>query len=79
MGSISDGQWGNRPGRSPCDVALTKELHYEIVNSSKMQYATMENDAKACYDRMVPSIILLVSRSIGMSKTVCQSVGKVFS
>lgn len=38
----------------------------------------MENDAKACYDRMAPSLILLVRRSLGLSREVCQSVGKIF-
>ena len=75
---ISDGQWGNRSGRSPCDVALTKELHYELLNTTLKEYASMENDAKACYNRMVPNLILLVSRSLGMSKEVCQTVGKTF-
>ena len=75
---ISDGQWGNRSGRSPCDVALTKELHHELLNMTLKEYASMENDAKACYNRMVPNLILLVSRSLGMSKEVCQTVGKTF-
>ena len=38
----------------------------------------MENDAKSCYDRMVPSLILLMSCSFGISKGACQAVGKTF-
>jgi hypothetical protein len=41
---ISDGQWGNRSGKRPCDVGL----HNEIVNTTLKEYASMENDAKAC-------------------------------
>lgn len=75
---LSDGQWGNRSGRSPCDVTLTNELHYEIVNTNLKEYASVENDAKACYDILVLHLILLVSSSLGMSEEVCQTVGKTF-
>lgn len=62
---ISGGQRGNRSGRRPCDVALTKSLHYEIVKTNLKEYASMENDSKACYGRIGPNLILLVSRSLG--------------
>lgn len=33
--------------------------------------ASRENDSKACYNRMVSSLILLVISSLGMIRTVC--------
>lgn len=38
----------------------------------------MENDAKSCYNLMVPGLIMLVSRSFGLSKTVAKTVGNTF-
>ena len=57
---------------------MVKELHYSIAHLSLNEFATMENDAKSCYDRMVPSLIMLISRSFGLSKNVCRTVGKTF-
>lgn len=46
MKLISDGQCRNRSGRSPCDVALTKQLHYEIVHMTLKEYASMRTTQK---------------------------------
>lgn len=39
----------------------------------------MENDAKSCYDRMISSLIMLTSRSVGLSRNVCRTVGSTFA
>jgi hypothetical protein len=48
-------------GRSAQDAATVKVLHYNLAHLTLKEYATMENDAKSCDDRMVPSPILLLS------------------
>jgi ribonuclease HI len=75
---LCDSNWGSRKGRSAQDVAIVKELHYDITHLSLNEFATMENDAKSCYDRMIPSLIMLISRSFGLNKNVCRTVGKTF-
>lgn len=57
---------------------MVRELHYDITHLSLKEYVTMENDAKSCYDDMVPSLIVLISRSFGQSENVCRTVGITF-
>ena len=59
-------------------MAMVKELHYDISHLCLKDYASMENDAKSCYDRMVPNLIMLISRSFGVRESVCSSVGLTF-
>lgn len=75
---ISDSNWGSRKSRSAQDAATVKSLHYGLAHLTLHKYATMENDAKSCYDRMFPNLFMLLSRSFGIKKSVCQSVGKTF-
>ena len=75
---LTDSNWGSRRSRSAQDTCTVKELHYDISHLRLQDYASMENDAKSCYDRMVPSLIMLMSRSFGISKGACQAVGKTF-
>lgn len=75
---LTDSIWGSRKGRNTQDAATAKELHYDITHLSFSEYATMENDAKSCYDRMVPGLIMLISRSSDLSKTPAKSVGSAF-
>ena len=76
--TLCDANWGSRKGRSAQDVAMVKELHYDITHLCLKDYAAMENDAISCYGRMVPNLIMLISRSFGVKKSVCSSVGLTF-
>lgn len=75
---LSDSNWGSKKGRSAQDAATVKSLHYNLAHLTLNEYATMENDAKSCYSRMVPNVILLLRRSFGIRKSVCKLVGKTF-
>lgn len=59
-------------------MAMVKELQYDITHLSLKDYVTMENDAKSWYDRVVPSLIFLISRSFGVRRSICCSVGSTF-
>ena len=37
--------------------------------------ATMDNDAKSCYDRIIASVALLVSHHFGVPESICKTVG----
>lgn len=39
--------------------------------------ATMVNDEKPCYDRIVASIALLISCQFGVPEETCQTVGEI--
>jgi len=50
---INDSQGGGCPGRSAIDLAITKVLSYEIAETLRLQVIIVDNDAKACFDRML--------------------------
>ena len=75
---LADSYWGSRRSRSAQDTSTVKELNYDIAHLRLHEYASKKNDAKACYDRMVPNLIMVISRSFGISRGACRSVGKTF-
>jgi len=50
---INDSQGGGRPGRSAIDLAITKVLSYEIAETLRLRVIIVDNDATACFDRML--------------------------
>jgi len=50
---ITDSQGGGRPGRSAIDLAITKVLSYELAETFRMRVIIVDNDATACFDRMI--------------------------
>jgi hypothetical protein len=57
-------QGGSRPGRTAIDIAQRKALTYLYTRITKNCLATIDNDAKSCYDRIIASLI--ASRALGM-------------
>ena len=70
---LGEEQWGSRKGRSAPEVALLKVVTYEMMHLTKTDGATFDNDAKACFDRIVRNIMMLVSRKLGMTKKACKT------
>jgi hypothetical protein len=52
-GKLNDGQAGSRPGRNAIDVVVQKEMKYLYSRLTRTGMATMDNDAKSCYDRII--------------------------
>ena len=65
--NLDDSQWGSMPGRNCAELALIKEIFYDNARRLRMNVATMDLDAKACYDRMLVPLISLASRHHGTS------------
>ena len=51
-------------------VVLLKRISYDIIRQTQMDACIFDNDASACYDRMIPSIAMIKSRRTGMSRPV---------
>ena len=64
--TLCEDQWGSRPGKSALDVACLKALTYELSALTRTDCGTFDNDATACYDRIVPNVAMMVAKHYGM-------------
>ena len=61
-GILHKAQFGSRQGKMAISAVLLKRLSYDIIRQARMDACIFDNDASACYDRMIPSIAMLKSR-----------------
>ena len=66
--TIPSTQWGSRPNRSSTDCVFLKSLSYDGLKMLKRAAVIFRNDAKAAFDRMVPSVGGMALRRLGASK-----------
>jgi hypothetical protein len=61
-------------GRSALPVVLLKHFIYLMMDLTKTNGATVDNDVKACFDRIIPALVNLChGRQLGMTRSACQS------
>ena len=63
LGLLGENQWGTKPLCSAEQPALMDEFITEIHRITCRNMAKLQNDATACYDRMISNLTSLVSRS----------------
>jgi hypothetical protein len=61
-------QCGDFPGREAHTPVLMEELMWDITRTSRRPLLQMDFDASSCYDRIIPSIASLASRSYGQHR-----------
>ncbi|KAL7529017.1 hypothetical protein ACHAXR_002748, partial [Thalassiosira sp. AJA248-18] len=71
--TLTEEQWGGRPGRTATEPALRKMLSFEYGRVMYVTMALFANDAVACFDRMVPNISTLIARKYGVKQNVMRS------
>ena len=64
--SFHDNQYGGRKGRQPQSAILNKILTLDIVRYQAEETGLLDNDAKACYDRVLPYLTAFMLRRLGM-------------
>ena len=64
---ITDEQYGGRKGRRAQSVVLNKILYYTISHQTREEAAFLDDDAKACYDRILPSLAGVETRKWGLT------------
>jgi hypothetical protein len=64
---LNEGQAGSRPGFNAIDVVIQKEMKYLYSRLTKTHLATMDNDAKSCYDRIICNLAMIISQYYGVS------------
>jgi hypothetical protein len=70
---LNEGQAGSRPGRQCVDVVIHKEMKYLYARLTRTGMATMDNDAKSCYDRIICNLAMMVSKYFGMTGRACKT------
>jgi hypothetical protein len=73
LNQLHDGQAGSRPGKRCIDVVVHKEMKYLYATLTRTGVATMDNDAKSCYDRIICNLAMMVSKYFGMSDRACKT------
>ena len=64
---ITDEQYGGRNCRQAQSAVINKILYGDISRQTRVDWACMDDDAKACYDRIVPCLSAVEGRKWGMS------------
>ena len=80
-GTIPMSQWGSRPNRSATDAILLKRLSYDGLSLLRHSAIIFNNDCKAAFDRMIPSVGGIALRRLGASysavSTLLQTLQKM--
>jgi hypothetical protein len=61
-------QYGSRKGKMCISGAvLLKRISYDHIRQTRTDAIMFDNDARACYDRIIPSLAAMMSRRTGMT------------
>ena len=66
--------FGGRPGCRVHSALLLKTLSYDFIRYTRLNAIIFNNDAKACFDRIIPSIGLMATERLGMPPTATASM-----
>ena len=70
LGLIPPQQFGSVPGSMAMLDLLHKVLSFDpLIRYLRVTASIFNNDAKACYDRVIPLLALLCCRRLGLSAT----------
>ncbi len=69
--SLHPSQYGGLPGRESLIPVFIEEMQNEIARASRKPYIKQDFDATSCYDRIIPWMASMLSRSHGLHKNVC--------
>ncbi|OEU08199.1 hypothetical protein FRACYDRAFT_249987 [Fragilariopsis cylindrus CCMP1102] len=68
--SLHQGQYGGLPGRDCTSLTYLEELRFDYCRLTRYPVANFDNDAAACYDRIICAIASLAGRKYGVHKDV---------
>lgn len=70
---LNDGQYGSRPGRMAIEPVMLLQLTTDLCTVLKHNLARFDNDASACYDRIIVALAMLAARRCGMPEHSIQT------
>jgi hypothetical protein len=69
--AFGDEQWGSRTGRSATAVVLQNHFTDLMMNLTKTDGVTFDNDAAACFDRIISALTNFQSQQLRMPRSAC--------
>ena len=73
-GILHKGQYGSRQGKMGISMVLLKRISYDIIRQTRIDACMFDNNATACYDRIIPSMAMLKCRRAGLPRPAAQVV-----
>jgi hypothetical protein len=70
---LNKGQAGSRPGGNAIDVVIQKEMKYFFSTITNTGLATMDNNAKSCYDCIICNLAMIISQYFGVNSKVAKT------
>ena len=63
---INTGQYGSVPGKTAMELVMLNQLSNDICRTNKYNIIRFDNDASACYDRILVHLGMMAARRCGM-------------
>ncbi len=73
MDLLHTGQHGNIPGRSTIDAIMLIQLTNDLSRVQRMNTVRFDNDATACYDRIIVALGILAARQCGIPENAIRT------
>lgn len=70
---LHDGQFGSVPGKTTMDPIMLTQLTTDLSRILKVNMARFDNDASACYDRIIVAFGMLAARRCGMPENAIRT------
>jgi hypothetical protein len=71
-GMINTGQYGSVPGKMAIELVMLNQISNDICRTNKINLIRFENDASACYDRILVHLGMLAAHRCGMPTNAVQ-------
>ena len=79
MGLMDDAQMGGRINRMSISTVLRKILQNDSLRMEKRSAAILDNDARGCYDRILPSLATLTCMRMGLPPQAAKMLNEVLT
>ena len=76
MNLLNDDQRGSVPGRTTLDPLMLNQLTTDMFRILKTNYARFDDNASACFDRIIVALGMLAARQCGMPESPIKSHAK---
>ena len=76
--AISSEQFGSRKRHQANYLGCIKNMVVDIIRQKRLPAILCSNDAKSCYDRVVPQVLMMSLRRLGVPKSVIYSLIDTF-